>query len=138
MTQCNPIQKHSFCTNNGAFYIGQMVLNTYPLAARTVGVSDHTIVHADGLNITAVRGRDNHQRARCKAATGVDQSRERGCESLERDQGGRQPADSLDNVNDCRCVHGLSATAWLRREWAKRASVGSALPFAQAFTTGNE
>lgn len=68
------------------------------------------------LVLIAVRGRDNHQRARCNVATGVDQSRKRGCESLERDQGRRQPADSLDNVNDCRNVHGLSATAWLRRE----------------------
>lgn len=84
-----------------------------------------------------VRGRDNHQRAQSKAATGVDQSCERGCERLERDQGGRQPADSLADVNDCRDIHSLSAMAWLRRELAKRASVGSALPFAQAFTTGN-
>ena len=113
------------------------VVNSNPPFARTFGGYHHTIVPADGLNIRAVRGRDNHQRARCNVATGVDQSRERGCESLERDQGGRQPADSLDNVNDCRFVHGLSATAWLRREWATRASVGSALPFAQAFTTGN-
>lgn len=87
--------------------------------------------------LIAVRGRDNHQRAQGMAATGVDQSRKRGCERLERDQGGRQPANSLADVNDCRDIHGLSAMAWLRREWATRASVGSALPFAQAFTTGN-
>lgn len=124
-----------------------------PVDCRAFGGPDHTTVApvrpmmlqgtlstelSVSLTMEFVRGRDNHQRARSRAATGNDQSRKRGCERLERDRGVpamRRESDRCGRLLVCPlpfcdgvAPQGMKATHSL---------YGSALPFAQTFTTGN-
>lgn len=115
----------------------KLVLNSCPLKF-SGRLESFGIPYSSRVTSCHTRGRGNHQRALVSAVTGVVQSRERGCERLEREQG----ASVVRRQSD-RCVTLLTFTQPFCDGMAPQGTgktrnpLGSALPFAQAFTTGN-